>query len=656
MQGNMFRIILMALVLVMANAVYAQDDLRNAKDDADHYFGKEGYNMAVDLYKEAYSKAKTPDEKAALIYMVGECYRLMEDNVQAEVWYRRAIKSRHEDPASWYFLASSLQGQGRYDEARTELEKYMEKGGDSSKAAMLNASIEFAEAESDKKTRYEVDPVVMLNTEYYDFSPIIADKDGYELIFCSSRLGSTGIDEFKRTGESYEDLFMTKRDSKGKWSEPERLPLTVNGYDHEGAATLTSDGMRMYFTRCAKEVNSGCDIFMSTKIDGKWGASSMVKMKTDEQELNTMGHPTLTPDNKVMIFSSDIIGGQGGNDLWYSVYNGTSNTWGKPVNMGPSVNTKGDELFPYVRSNGNLYFASNGHLGMGGLDNFVAQKTGDNEWGNVQNMGNPMNTNSNDYGIIFEGDFERGYFSSDRVGGKGKDDIYSFNLPAVLMAFEGVVYDKKSIAPIVGAYVRVAGSDGSSFESTTDENGSFSFDANGEQRYINPEVNYDVEVGMKDYLVAKDRISTVGLSDESTTFVKEFLLVSTIADEIEFPEVQYDLGKFTLRPESKDSLDYLYQTLVDNPTIVIELAAHTDSRGGNSANQTLSQNRAKSCVDYLVTRGIAPARMTAKGYGESRLSISDREINALPSDEREAAHQKNRRTVFRVLSWDYVPN
>lgn len=646
----------MALIMVMGTTVSAQDDLRNAKDDADHYYAKEGYNKAVDLYKEAYSKAKTPDEKAALIYMVGECYRMMEDDVQAEVWYRRAIKSRHQDPSSWYFLASSLQAQGRYAEAKTELEKYAEKGGDASKAAMLNASIEFAEEQSEKKSRYEVDPMVMLNTEYYDFSTFISDKDGNELIFCSSRLGSTGIDEFKRTGESYEDMFTTKRDSKGKWSEPARLPLTVNGYDHEGAATITHDGMRMYFTRCAKEENSGCDIYKTTMVDGKWGESSIVKFKKDEQEENTFGHPALTPDDKVMIFSSNILGGKGGLDLWYAVYNGTSNTWGAPKNLGPSVNTSGDEMFPFVRSNGNLYFSSNGHLGMGGLDNFVAQKTGDNEWGNVQNMGSPMNTNSNDYGIVYEGDFERGYFSSNRVGGRGMDDIYSFTLPDVLMALEGVVYDKKSIAPIPGAYIRVAGSDGSSFETTADENGAFSFDANGEQRYINPEVNYDVEVGMKDYLVAKDRISTVGLGDESTTFVKEFLLVSTLADEIDFPEVQYDLGKYTLRPESKDSLDYLFQTLTDNPTIIIELAAHTDSRGGNSANQTLSQNRAKSCVDYLVSRGIAPARMTAKGYGESKLSVSDREINALPSDEREAAHQKNRRTVFRVLGWDYIPN
>jgi len=257
---------------------------------------------------------------------------------------------------------------------------------------------------------------------------------------------------------------------------------------------------------------------------------------------------------------------------------------------------------------------------------------------------------------VFEGDFERGYFTSDRPGGKGKDDIYSFSLPEVLFAFQGVVYDKDGQFPLEGAYVKVAGSDGSSFESLTDANGAFLFDANGEERYVNPDVNYSIEVGKTEYLVAKDNISTVGLDGESTTFAKEFFIQSTKVDEIEFPEVQYALASAKLTDASKDSLNYLFQTLSDNPTIIIELAAHTDSRGKNSSNQRLSEARAKSCVDYLVSRGIPAARMKSKGYGETRLRISDAEINALPSAEREAAHQKNRRTVFRVLGWDYVPN
>lgn len=656
MQGRISGLFLTAMLLLTSATIFAQDEGYGAKEEAEHYFKKEGYYTAVDLFKKAYSQEKSADEKAALIFMVAESYRMLDDQVQAEVWYRRAIKSRHDDPMSYYHLAKALQAQTRYSEARDEFERYKEKGGNAALANTAIESLDYAEEQGRNKSRYEVDALVMLNTEFYDFGATITGETGDKLIFGSSRIGSTGVDEFKRTGESYEDLFESTRDKKGKWSEPERLPLTVNGYDHEGAATLTSDGGRIFFTRCDKDDNLGCGIFQSSLVEGKWGDAVEVKLRTDEQKENTVGHPALTSNDKIMLFASDIPGGQGGKDIWYTVYDDASNTWGAPVNLGAGVNTSADEMFPHVRKNGTLYFSSNGHNGMGGLDIFMAEKTGDNEWGNVSNMGSPINTNANDYGIVFEGDFERGYLSSNRSGGKGKDDLYSFSLPDIVFAFEGVVYDKEGQFPLEGAYVKVAGSDGSSFESLTDENGSFVFDMNGEDRYINPNVNYTIEVGKTEYLVAKDNISTVGLDDESTTFVKEFFIQSTAVDEIEFPEVQYDLGKYTLREESKDSLNYLFQTLTDNPTIIIELAAHTDSRGGNGANQRLSENRAKSCVDYLISKGIDAARMKAKGYGENRLSITDAEINALPADQREAAHQKNRRTVFKVLGWDYMPN
>lgn len=654
MQGKIFSLLLAISMLFAPTLVSSQDDDYGAREEADHYFQKEGYYAAVDLYKKAYGQEKSADEKAALIYMVAESYRMLGDQVQAEVWYQRAIKARHDDVLAYYHLGKALQAQGRLEEAREEFNAFKEKGGSVSMADEAINSLDMASEMNENLSKYVVDPEVMLNTEFYDFSPVIANESGNKLLFSSSRLGSTGIEEFKKTGESYEDIFSTERDAKGKWSEPQRLPYAINTDNHEGGVELTSDFVRMYFTKCMKAENAGCKIYESTWASDKWSDAKEVKLASAEQKENTFGHPTLSADDKMMVFASDIPGGKGGKDLWYSLYNDASNSWGSPVNMA-SVNTSGDELFPHLRNNGSLYFSSNGREGMGGLDIFSADKTGDNEWGNVKNMGAPMNSISDDFGIVFEGDFERGYFTSNRAGGKGKDDIYIFNLPEVLFAFEGFVYDKDGQFPIEGAYVRVFGSDGSSFESLTDGNGAFTFSENGEDRFVKPDVNYSIEVGKEEYLVAKDNISTVGIQ-ESTTFVKEFLIQSTKVDEISFPEVQYDLGKYTLRPESKDSLNFLYQTLVDNPTIIIELAAHTDSRGSNEANLTLSDNRAKSCVDYLISKGIAPQRMKAKGYGETKLRISDAKINALPSAEREAAHQKNRRTVFRVLGWDYVPN
>ncbi len=654
MQGKSFSLLIALILCISPSLSWAQDDGYGAREEADHYFQKQGYFAAVDLYKKAYGQEKSADEKAALIFMVAESYRMLNDQVQAEVWYLRAIKARHDDVLAYYHLGQALQAQGRLAEAREEFNRFKEKGGSSSMADQAISSLEVAAEMNENKSKYVVDPEVMLNTEYYEFSPILANPEGNMLYFSSSRLGSTGVEEFKKTGESYEDIFFSQQDKKGKWSEPQRLPLNVNTDNNEGSPVFTSDFVRMYYTKCMKAENTGCKIYETTRTGETWTDAKEVKLATPEQKENTFGHPTLSQDNKMMVFASDIPGGKGGKDLWYSLYNDASNSWGSPVNMA-SVNTAGDEMFPHLRKNGALYFATNGIKGMGGLDIFSAEKTGDNEWGNAKNMGSPINTIADDFGMIFQGDLERGYLTSNRTGGKGKDDIYIFSLPEVVFAFEGIVYDKDGQFPIDAAYVRVFGSDGSSFETLTDVNGGFSFAENGEDRFVNPEVNYSIEVGKEEYLVAKDNVSTVGLG-ESTTFVKEFLIQSTKVDEISFPEVQYDLGKFTLRPESKDSLNYLYQTLVDNPTIVIELAAHTDSRGSNQANQTLSEDRAKSCVEYLVSKGIAPARMKAKGYGENKLRVSDAKINALPAAEREAAHQKNRRTVFSVLSWDYMPN
>jgi len=653
MQGKSIHLLLAFAICILPSLTWAQDDAYNAREEADHFFQKEGYYTAVDLYKKAYGQEKSADEKAALIYMVAESYRMLNDQVQAEVWYQRAIKARHDDVLAYYHLGKSLQAQGRLAEAREELNRFKEKGGSATLANQAISSLDLANDLNENKSKYVVDPEVRLNTEFYEFSPVLANKDGSTLYFSSSRLGSTGIEEFKRTGESYEDIFFSDNDKKGKWSEPQRLPLNINTDNHEGAPIFSSDFMRMYFTKCMKAENTGCKIYETTKTGDTWSDAKEVKLAATEQKENTFGHPTLSLDNKMMIFASDIPGGKGGKDLWYSMYNDAINSWGTPVNLA-NVNTSGDEMFPFLRSNGTLYFSSNGVQGMGGMDIFSAEKTGDNEWGNAKNMGSPINTVSDDFGMIFQGDLERGYFTSNRAGGKGKDDIYIFSLPEVLFAFEGYVYDKDGQFPLEGAYVRVFGSDGSSFETLTDGSGGFSFAENGEDRFVNPEVNYSIEVGKAEYLVAKDNVSTVGLG-ESTTFVKEFLIQSTKVEEISFPEVQYDLGKFTLRPSSKDSLDYLYQTLKDNPIIVIELAAHTDSRGGNSDNQKLSEDRAKSCVDYLISKGIAAERMKAKGYGEAKLRVSDSQINALPATERESAHQKNRRTVFRVLSWDYVP-
>ena len=651
----------LTLVTLCSVSVLAQAGLFTKQ--ADNAFENEAYFEAIDLYKKAYSKESDSEEKGRMLFRIAESYRQILDYDQQVIWYNKALKAQYDNPDAYLYLAQAYHRQGDFNQAIEFYEKYKDAAPDPMKAELGLSQAETAKELRDNPSRYIVQNEILLNSAEYDFSPGWAGDDFNTIYFSSSRQGAQGMEIDQRTGESFQDIFFTNRDQKGKWSEPERLTYRINTIHNEATPRLTNSFDMMVFTRCesTKDENKGCNVMITRKTGDQWSTAQIVDVKNDQSyETTTAGHPALTPGETHIIFASDMPGGIGGKDLWIAPFDKASMTAGEAVNLGPNINTKGDEMFPFVRQNGALYFASNGHSGMGGLDNFVAESNGENSWGNVENLGFPINSIGHDFGIIWEGDSERGYLTSDRNGGKGKDDIYSFNLPPLLFALEGVVYDKDSQQPVPEATIKVIGSDGASFEAATDAGGAFSFGEKGLERYINPETNYSIEVSKPDYLVAKDQISTVGLP-ESTTFLKEYFITFTAPDKaIEFPEVRYAYNKAELQVNeevnSLDSLDFLYNVLVDNPTIIIELQAHTDSRGKVAYNQDLSQRRAQSCVNYLESKGIAAERMVAKGYGKGRLRITDAQIAAMNTEEeKEAAHQKNRRTEFTVLSFDYVP-
>ncbi|MEM9051245.1 MAG: OmpA family protein [Bacteroidota bacterium] len=651
----------LGLVALCSMTVLAQAELFTKQ--ADNAFENEAYFEAIDLYKKAYSKESDSEEKGRMLFRIAESYRQILDYDQQVIWYNKALKAQYDDPDAFLYLAQAYHRQGDFTQAIEYYEKYKDAAPDPMKGELGLAQAQTAKEFRDNPSRYMVQNEILLNSAEYDFSPGWAGDDFNTIYFSSSRQGAQGLEIDQRTGESFQDIFFTNRDQKGKWSEPERLTYRINTIHNEATPRLTNSFDMMVFTRCesTKDENKGCNVMITRKTGDQWSTAQVVEVKNDQSyETTTAGHPALTVGETHIIFASDMPGGIGGKDLWIAPFDKASMTAGAAVNLGPNINTKGDEMFPFVRQNGALYFASNGHAGMGGLDNFVAESNGENSWGNVQNMGFPINSIGHDFGIIWEGDSERGYLTSDRNGGKGKDDIYSFNLPPLLFALEGVVYDKDSQQPVPEATIKVIGSDGASFEAATDAGGAFSFGEKGLERYINPETNYSIEVSKPDYLVAKDQISTVGLP-ESTTFLKEYFITFTAPDKaIEFPEVRYAYNKAELQVNeevnSLDSLDFLYNVLVDNPTIIIELQAHTDSRGKVAYNKDLSQRRAQSCVNYLESKGIAAERMVAKGYGKGRLRITDAQIAAMGTEEeKEAAHQKNRRTEFTVLSFDYVP-
>ncbi|MFZ6052710.1 OmpA family protein [Halocola ammonii] len=626
-------------------------------------YDNEGFHEAADLYKTAYEKEDDLERAAYILFRIGECYRQVTQNENAEEYYKKALTARYhtQDPIVFYRLGEVMLNQQRYDEAVEQFNSYAREGGDQGKAdMMIEAAEKAAEQFEDPESRYIVENEILLNTEYFDFSPAFSDRRLEEIVFSSSRPSAQGDDTDPKTGNNFMDLFSAKRDKKGKWSTPVPLNSTVNTKSNEGTGSFDSRMSDMYFTRC--EFNDDgrlpCKIYKAQKRGNDYGVSELVPMIDREQDDSShVGNPWISPDDEYMIFVSNMPGGQGGRDLWMATYDRREDVWTNITNLGPQINTADDERFPYIREDGTLYFASNGHDGgLGGLDIYEAEATGDREWGNVKNMGYPINTAADDYGIIFEGEEDKGLFTSSRDGGKGLDDIYSFKMPPLEFCLQATVYDDETAATIPNARVIVNGSDGSSFELTTDENGGFSL-CDGE---IKPETNYTVDVSKENYIGTGDQFSTVGLS-ESTTFAREYFIQEIRIDkEYTFPTVLYPFNKANLlvndTVNSPDSLQYLVDLLEKNPTLVINLEAHTDTRGSASYNQELSQRRAQTCVDYLIDQGIDKARLYAVGKGEEEPKITDKQISAMATEEaKEAAHQKNRRTVFTIRSNDYVP-
>ncbi len=630
--------------------------------EADGAFNNGSYFNSIELYKKAYSKVKKAEEKKRILFQIGLAYYNLQDNSQAENWLKKTVKAGFENPDAQLYLAHAMRRQGRFEDATAEYEKYLDKKPDSKEGKLGVEASKLAQEWMDNPTRYVVEAEPLLNSKQYDFAPSWADKKNEALVFTSTREGSIGDEMDNITGQSYSSIWYTELDKKGKWMIPTALGETINTQEtNEGAAAMNERRNYIYFTRCQYKKNKiiGCDIYSARKMGRNWGDPELVDLGAADSV--TVGHPFLAFKDEYLLFASDMPGGQGGKDIWIAKYDRREKTFGAPVNLGPKINTAGNEMFPYVSDKGDLYFASDEHPGMGGLDIFKATRVGKEiKWENVENMKYPINSPTNDFGIIFDGKKNRGFLTSDRDGGRGGDDIWSFRFPPLKFIIDGTVTDLETGEPIPGATVTLKGTDGSSVAIKTDELGNYEFDSKEESgdRYVVEETSYTMEVTAEQYLKGKGQETTVGVT-QSTRFKHDFKL-QPFSDVIEFPEVRYDLARWELQVNdsvnSKDSLDFLYQTLIDNPNIVIELKAHTDTRGSDAANQTLSQKRAESCVEYLISKGIASDRMVPKGYGEELPKITDEQIAALPTnEEREAAHQKNRRTEFGILRDDYVP-
>ncbi len=651
-----------ALVLLILGVVSVSGIAQNKKTKkADASFEAGEYFKASEMYKKIYSKAGTKILKAELGFKLGECNRKMNIPRKAEKWYKKAVRYKYQDPLSVLYLAEAMKMSEKYTEAKTEYERYRDIVPDDIRGKEGMESCDLALEWLDKPDRFVVTNERSMNSKQSDYRPEYFNGNT-TVYFTSTREGSKGDKFNNNSGQNFSDVFMTKKDRKGEWSHPVPIKGAVNSEFDDGACSINKDGTEMFYTSCkvVKNETVGCQIYHS-KLSGKiWGSLELVPLVADSSI--SVGHPAISNDGLTLYFVAEMEGGHGGKDIWKVERSSKSGSWGKSKNLGKSVNTANDEMFPYVNEKGEFYFASSGHIGIGGLDIFK-QKEDENGKLSIENMKSPVNSPADDFAIVFEGKKDKGYFSSTRPGGRGNDDIYSFYLPALVFTLQGTVKNDVTENFISEAKVKLVGSDGTSLETNSGPDGKFKFK-------LKPETDYIVTTQKKHYLKGKAKESTKGLVKSKDIVIDIFM--SPIDRVIEVENIFYDLNRADLRPESTVALDGLVEILNDNNTITIELAAHTDFRGSKPDNINLSQRRAQSVVTYLIDKGIKPARLTAKGYGEDEPKVVTRKlaakytflkerdvlnedfINHLSSDEeKEITHQINRRTEFKVISTDF---
>jgi peptidoglycan-associated lipoprotein len=652
--------ILLALLLIV-NISFSQS---KEEEKAMEALEMNEYASAIDFFKEAFVKTKDPVRIANISFYTGIAYMRKNEPKQAQRWFEKAIKVKYPDPVAVLYMADMQKKNGSFEEAIKTYKQYSKLMPGDKRAQNGVESCEQAARWISKPTRYEVENMPLFNSKDMDFSPTWGKKDFRIVFFSSTRSGSKGDNTHAVTGFGFTDIYTVTLDRKGKWSEPVPLPSeTVNTEDDEGASTVTEKGSMMYFTRCKVEKNKsmGCKIYEAPRRGISFDSGEAITFPGSDTV--SYGHPSIDSKEMTLYFAADLPGGYGGKDIWMMKRTKKTAPFGEPINLGPEINTAGNEVYPYIRSNGELYFSSDYHVGMGGLDIFKAVLDKASGKFTVSNLKYPINSAADDFGIIFKGNAEQGFFTSSRPGGKGAEDIYQFTLPPLQFTIKGVIKDEKTEKPLVGAKVTLRGSDGDVQEGISAADGSYEFK-------LKPNVDYQLMSSMDKYLNGKGGESTKGIEDDKAFIVD--IPMKPVWIPIKIPNIFYEYGKAELMPESMASLDNLVEVLNDNGHITIELGAHTDFRGNDAANEKLSQERAQSVVNYLKTKGIAVDRLVAKGYGESQPATVDKEsaeryaflkegdtlsetfIKALATvEEQEVAHQMNRRTEMKVLKTDY---
>jgi len=635
---------------------------------ADHYMKKgekyltigEYYDAAAE-FKTAYNKTppKDKDKRGERALKLAYCYDRINSTQKAIAAYRNAIRYNKATPDTHLSFAQMLMKNGSYKEAAKEFQLVLDTLPDNRLAREGLLSAQTAQAEKDAGSRYIVKKMDVFNSRRADYSPMFFGDDYDYLYFTSTRNEAEGTEISGITGTKAGDIFYSQKDDKGKWGKPETIVSGLNTEFDEGACCFTPDQREMYLTQCVTDPNYPryATIAVSNRSDAAWSKASPLEITRDT--LSSYAHPAISPDGRWLYFVSDMPGGKGGLDIWRVRLTGSG--LGGVENLGEPVNTPGDEMFPTFRPNGDLYFSSDGHKGLGGLDIFIAKVDKKTKKFVLEHPGYPLNSQGDDFGMTFEGPHNRGFFSSNRGDGRGWDHIYSFEKPEIIQTVKGWVYEMEGYE-LPAAQVYMVGSDGTNLKLNVKGDGSFT-------QVIKPGVDYIMLATCKGFLNHKEELR-VQPAQESEEHVLQFPLAS-IRVPVLIDNIFYDFDKYSLRPESEKALDELVKLLQENPNVTIELSAHCDYKGSEAYNKTLSQRRAETVVNYLISHGIAKDRLSPVGYGKGKPRtirkkltekitwlkegdvLTEDFIKKLPEDKQEVCNQLNRRTEFIVLRITY---
>lgn len=633
----------------------------NIAKKGDQFYAIGEYFDAAAEYKKAYAQTKTADraKRGERAWKMAECYRKIGYCAKAVGGYQNAIRYKYENPNAMLYLAQMQHKMGNYKEAIKSYRACLE--ADPTDTLAYNGLLGCEQAPGWKAagSLYSIKKEPVLTSRRSDYSPALTGDDWDQVYFSTTRNQAKGSELSGVTGARMADIFFSKKDDKGKWGQPEPAEGEVNTEYEEGACCFTPDGKTMYFTRCTHdpEYPRYAQIMYSNRSDAAWSKPQEFYISKDT--LTTFAHPAVSGDGKWLYFSSNMPGGHGGYDIWRISLD--EHGLSAPENLGNSINTPGNEMFPSCRFNGELYFSSDGLPGMGGLDLFMAKQDTLGTW-TVKNLRSPMNSAGDDFGMTFEGVHNRGLFSTNRGNGRGWDEIMSFVCPEIVQSIKGWVYEKDGYELPEGL-VYMVGNDGTNLRLTLRSDGSF-------EQVIKPGVDYVLLGTCKGYLNHKEEIR-VDTSSVSRQHVLQFPLANITAPVL-IRNVFYAFDSAELTENSTQALDSLVTLLNENPNVTIELSAHCDYRGPEEYNLKLSQRRAESVVRYLIEHGIDDKRLSPVGYGKTRPKVITRKlaeqhsflnegdtlsvefIQALPEPaQQEICNALNRRTEFRVLRTTY---